>query len=258
MRYDIENEYAKRDSHAVKFDGILFRRSSTLKGIAIKGLLAYPPSVQFDFCSVRGILRRHRGFTLIEILIALAITSLILGALYSAFFASYRAVDAVDDSLVRVQELRNVSDILRREIESSFYEKNKPYLLFKVEDRDFYGKQASRLTFTAFSGLLPGLSLITYSADEDNGKMILKKKVMSAYAQSSNAGGFELLEEIESFTVEARYKDRWVRTWDSSLAGAAPEEVRVSIRIARKGKGRDAESYFDITENISPKIGKTI
>lgn len=201
---------------------------------------------------------RREGFTLIEVLIALAIVSAVIAALYSTFFLSHRAIEAIDDSLVRIQESRNVTDVLKREAESAFYERGKTYALFKLEDKDFYGKQASRLTFTSFSALLPGLSKITYSVDEDNGKMILKKKIISAYARSDRAKDVELIEDIEAFTIEAKYNGRWVKTWDSELTNSMPEEIRITVKIMKRDKEGKSGTPFTITENMRTRIGKTI
>lgn len=194
------------------------------------------------------------GFTLIEILVALAITSIVIAALYSTFFLSRRAVDAVDDSLLRLQESRAVVDVIKREMESALYEKDKPYTVFKLDDRDFYGKQASQLLFTSFSPLLPGLAKITYSVEESGGKIVLKKKIISAYASSVETKSIELMEDIESFTIEAKYTDKWVKTWDSEISNNIPDEIRVSMKIYTKR----GDTPLTISDIAYPKYKKTL
>ncbi|GAB4417600.1 MAG: type II secretion system protein GspJ [Thermodesulfovibrionales bacterium] len=212
-----------------------------------------------------------RGFTLIEVLVALVIISIVIAALYSTFFLSHRAVDAVDESLIRLQEARSVLDTIKREIESAFYENGKSYTIFKLDDRDYYGRQASQLLFTSFSPLLPGVSRITYTAEEDDGKMVLRKKITSAYARDreTREGGkseipwgssVDLVEDVEAFTVEARYNGRWVKTWDSTLSKSIPDEVRISITIL-PGGGQEqgqAKVLFSITDIAKPMIEKTL
>ena len=194
------------------------------------------------------------GFTLIEVLVALAITSIVIAALYSTFFLSRRAVDAVDDSLLRLQESRAVVDAIKREMESALYEKEKSYTAFKLDDRDFYGKQASQLSFTSFIPSLPGLAKISYTVGESDGKLVLKKKVISAYAKSAETKGIELMEDIESFTIEARYTDKWVKTWDSEVSNSIPDEIRVSVKIYLKKE----DSPFTISDIANPKYSKTL
>jgi len=198
--------------------------------------------------------KRNAGFTLIEILVSVAILSIIIAALYSTFFLSQKAVAGVDDTLLKLQECRNAVDTIKREIESAVYSKDKPYSVFKIDDRDFYGRQASQLSFTAFSNIAPGLSKISYVAEEDNGHLILRKRISTAYSESSENKDIDLMEDIESFTIETKYNDRWVRTWDSTLSNSIPEEVRIHVAISVKN-GQDKISIYDIAR---PRIGRTI
>jgi general secretion pathway protein J len=195
------------------------------------------------------------GFTLLEVLIAFAITCIVLVALYSAFFTSHRAVNVVGVSLIRLQECRSVVDVIKRELESSLYDRSKQYTVFKLEDRDFYGKEASQLTFTSFSPLLPGLAKIAYVVEEsDDKRLVLKKSMASAYSDSADTKGMDIMEDIDSFTVEARYNDKWVKTWDGELTGRTPDEIRISVTIRLK-KGENPLTVSDIAR---PRIGRTI
>lgn len=200
----------------------------------------------------------EEGFTLLEILIALGISVIVMTALYSAFFLSRKAVDAVDDSLLRLQESRALLDTIRREMESALYDQTKisngkAYTLFKLEDRDFYGRQTSRVSFTSFSPLVAGLAKIDYFVEEDNGKLVLKKKIGSAFAQINEPKSVELMEDVESFTVEVRYGDKWVKTWDSAESGR-PDEMRISVKVfAKKG-----ETPFLVYDIAKWRYGKTL
>ncbi len=198
--------------------------------------------------------KRNAGFTLIEILVSIAILSIIIAALYSTFFLSQKAVAGVDDSLIKLQECRNAVDTIKREIESSVFSQDKSYSMFKVVDRDFYGRQTSRLSFTAFSTAAPGLSAISYAVEEENGRLVLRKKISSAYSEPSGDRGIDLMEDIESFTIEAKYNDRWVRTWDSALSKSIPAEVRIHVTILVRN-GKEKISIYDVAR---PRIGRVI
>ncbi len=194
----------------------------------------------------------RKGFTLLEVLIAVAVTAVIIAALYSTFFLSRRAVDAVDDSLVRLQEARSMLDVMKREIESSLYDPMKLYTLFKVDDRDFYGKQASQLVVTTFAPSLPGVSKITYAVEENNGKLTLTKKIDAAFGKAVETRSFALMEDIDSFTVETGYSDKWIKTWDSAVNKGTPEQVRISVAFRIKKE----DAPLIVTEIAKPRTGQ--
>ncbi len=191
------------------------------------------------------------GFTLIELLIATALLSVILAAVYGAFFISQKAMTGLDESLVRLQECRAALDVMGRETESVLYSPVNKNSLFKTEDKDFYGKQASRLTFTAFSPLSPGVSLISYYVEEKDGVLTLFKKMDNVYKPVTTKGT-ELIEGVDSFTVEVNDGNKWVKTWDTLETGRAPVEVRITIVARIKDK---PVSFFD---TVRPKIGGAI
>ena len=196
--------------------------------------------------------RSDKGFTLIELLIATVLLSIILSAVYGAFFISHRAMTGLDESLVRLQECRTALDVMTRECESLLYKSGNASSLFKVEDRDFYGKQASKLAFTAFSPLSSGIVLISYYVEEKDGVLTLFKKMDNAYKPDINAKGEELIEGLESFSVEINDGTKWVKTWDTSETKQAPIEIRITITAKIKDS---PVSFFD---TVSPKIGRAI
>ncbi|MFA4916621.1 MAG: prepilin-type N-terminal cleavage/methylation domain-containing protein [Syntrophales bacterium] len=202
----------------------------------------------------------RRGFTLLEVLIAFAVTSVLLTALYSTFALSHRALGVIDESLLKLQESRFFVDTLKREIESGLYSADKNYSFFKMDDRDYYGRQTSQLFITCFSPLVTGLSRINYTVEERNGNLVIKKHIIPAFSEPLENKGVDMLEEIESFTLEARSGDSWVKTWDSTLSKSIPDEVRISVTILirNKDKREDCGTPFFISDIARPRIGKKI
>jgi hypothetical protein len=126
---------------------------------------------------------------------------------------------------------------MRREVEAAIFSKEKRYTLFSVDDKDFFGKQASRIVFTSFSPLITGLARMEYAVEEREGRLALKKTITSAYEESGEPG-FVLMEHVDSFTVEAKSGEKWVKSWNSEIAGQVPEEVRITITLPA---GREEE-----------------
>ena len=195
--------------------------------------------------------KSNRGFTLIEVLIAVTILSIVLAAIYSTFFLSHRAIEGMDESMLKLQESRKAIDILRCELDSSYYDGKDVNTFLKIRDRDFYGKQATQISFTAFSTLRPGLSRISYYIEDKDGILNLLKKVESPYGKEETEG-VDIIEELEAFSVEAKYNDKWVKTWDTDINKDKPEEIRIVLTIKIKGK------KVTLSDVSKPRIGRSI
>ncbi len=180
---------------------------------------------------------RRAGFTLIEVLVASAILAIILAALYSTFFLSHKAIAGLDESMLKLQECRAALDILRREIDSCFYRNGDKNTIFKLEDRDIYGKQTSRIVFTAFSPVRAGVSEIKYHVKESDDGLTLYKEISAPFGSKNKIQEADIIEGVGEFIIEGKTGGKWVKTWDSTLVNRLPEEVKISLKV--KIKGRD-------------------
>lgn len=196
------------------------------------------------------------GFTLLEVILSIAIIGIILTSLYSSFFVSQRAVDGLDEVLTRLQEMRMAIEMMRMELEATCFSTERPYTLFRIEGRDIYGRNASSVTFTNFSSLQPGLIRTSYRIDEREGERLILVKETSSIGKGDGKGAekaiVEVLEDIESFTVMARYGDEWVKTWDDKLTREVPEEVRLEVSLKIKGK------EYTLSDMARLRIGRRI
>ena len=199
-------------------------------------------------------MKERSGFTLIEILISLTLLTIVLGAVYSSFFSVQRAVERFDNISMKYHESRTALDIIRREIESALVknprakDETKAKTEFVIKDRDIFGKNASSLNLTAFSFKKSNLNTIAYFVKEKNGKLDLLK-TESPYAAPIKEYKVEIIEGIESFTVEALFYNKWIKTWDTAKTGKLPDIVRVSIEFDDNGK------TVRLTEYARPRIG---
>ncbi len=189
-----------------------------------------------------------RGFTLLEVLISLAIFSVITAALYSTFFLSERAVRGMDDSLLRLHELRTTMDVMEREIEAAAKGKPREEKAFEIKDRDYFGMQASELSFRTFSAPSAGASGISYyvEKDEDNKLNLIKK-----LTPLNRKDGIEapVLEDIESFSVEIKERGSWLKVWNRD---DIPVEIRITIDL------KLGDRSMKLSQTVKPRLGKII
>lgn len=199
------------------------------------------------------------GFTLLEVLVALALLAIISAALYSTYFTLVRGRDAATAGMESRRELRTTLDMLRRELSAAYYKKetradNRKFLNFVVEDRDFFGKPASTLSFTTISppgsGNLPLSDQveIRYRPLEKEGKIVLSRQARDIHVAAEPLP-YPQMEELEGFLVECHDGGKWVRNWDTDaeLNGALPKAVRVTIRI------KEGEKTVEFATTASPR-----
>ena len=186
-----------------------------------------------------------RGFTLLELLIALALLVILSGTLYGTYFGLVRGRETAAAKMDQRRTLSTTLDQLRRELSSAMLNRNNNRLHFVVEDRDYFGKPASTLDFTAIvpprAGRLPlsDQAQLTYKIVENEKKLSLARQEKDLY-YIRDAVPYPQMEELEGFLVECYDGSKWVRTWDTSLnGGRLPKYVKVTITLRQGEKTVD-------------------
>ena len=184
-----------------------------------------------------------RGFTLIEVLIALVILVLLSGALYGTYFSMMKGRDSATTGMQPLRDARATLDMLRRELASAYYSKNNERLHFIVEDRDIFGKPSSTLDFTTVTTPLRGsvstsdLVEVRYQAEEKGEKLFLTRAEKDVFL-SGESVPYTQIEELQGFLVECYNGSEWVKSWDMALNSTLPRAVRITLTITEGGTDR--------------------
>ena len=189
----------------------------------------------------------RRGFTLLEILIAVVLLGIITAALYGSYFTVLRARERASQGMEARRELGSTLDLLRREIASSAYNRADKRLLLVVEDRDIFGKPASLLVLTTLAPQSnqirkeSGIIKVQYRLQEKDSHSILTRREQDSFmaaetAESVETAAYPQMERISSFLVECYDGSKWVKTWNTDLNGALPKRIRVTVQVEEDGK----------------------
>ncbi|HKB75523.1 MAG TPA: type II secretion system protein [Myxococcales bacterium] len=204
---------------------------------------------------------RARGFTLLEVLIAVAVLGLIGGLTWKSFDGAYSVKARVEQAEERDQMVRGSLGRLAREVSMSFLSEHydrkrfreRP-TLFRLRD----GRREANLIFTSFAherlhvdAKESDQALFEYSIGpdpRDGSKRDLFRRVKPLLDEDPERGGDKsvLAEGVVGFSVEAwEPKDReWRAEWNSNGADRTggvlvPPRVRLSLTVrGEDGKER--------------------
>lgn len=196
----------------------------------------------------------RKGFTLLEILIALSLVAILTTALYGVYFSLMRGRESATAGMESRRELRVTLDMLRREIESTFYVNTNKQLHFVVEDRDIFGKPASSLEFTTITpphaGDLPtsDQAIVRYQPLEKEKRIVLARQSRDLFFKIDPVK-YPQMEDLDGFLVECYDGNKWVKSWDTpGINFVLPKAVRVTIRI------REGEKTMDFFTTAIPRV----
>jgi general secretion pathway protein J len=206
----------------------------------------------------------RRGFTLLEIIVAVAITAAIGATIAAAFTSGFRAKELVESEAEQYRGLRTTLDRMVREIAAAFVSDRYDVRRYRDQnDRptNFVGSR-DRLVFTSLAHQR------LYADAKESDQMVVEYSVKSSAKKGAHSqqdlmrrenpnvygedkmerGGVEdvLLEDVKR--VEFSYWDSdekdWVNDWDTrKLEKKSILPTRVRITIVRSDEGGHEQRY---------------
>jgi general secretion pathway protein J len=209
-----------------------------------------------DVCVCAAIRRAQRvgarGFTLIEVVLALTIFALLGTILYGAFALSHSALAKSQASALRSQTARSTADLLGSYIRSAH-----PYRASPQEQAVFFEGESDTLTFiSAYSHGMGGrgMAKIEISIDEDEtgrGALNLEEATPVRLGGEDGSAGqthrLVLRERIRDFRLAYLdpqvEEETWQERWDGQEKRMLPRAVRLSFV---DDGGRDVQWIFPV------------
>lgn len=203
---------------------------------------------------------RNRAFTLVEILLALAIISIVMTTLYATFSNSLAIIKSTKDRALESRRRMILYKIIESDIQNIFYTRDKKKHFFKAQKRDSGNRHTDRVSFISLSS---GLSRFSKVGDlreigyfvKETGESPFGEPLFHLYRREQigvdelpdKGGHISLLAKgIQSFSVEcasALGKIEWIRGWDNKRRNKYPIGLKISIRFPVPN---NPEAYEDL------------
>ncbi len=173
------------------------------------------------------------GFTLVEFLIAIALSALLLTAVYFTYFSINRSIDAATENQETLETGRILSELIKKDVRG--IRAGQFPVIGKNEVMEGYS--AGRLEFVTtarLTGDRAGLRRIGYAliVNDKNDRILLRKESTDLNNPlDATAKAFEVSRIVTGFQLEFYNGTDWVAEWDSTATGQAPKEIRVTIDV---------------------------
>jgi general secretion pathway protein J len=188
---------------------------------------------------------KEKGFTLIEILIAVLILGIVLSTVYASYTGTFRIIRETETDAELYGMARTVLERMTRDLEATAPWKGA--ITFLAKPYSLGGRGFTRLTFRSSAHLAfgekevpAGIAVIEYGVEEGTekeGYALLRSDSLRRDPGKEEAptGGFLLCDRVETLTYrfyDANGKD--LETWDSNGDDAAQKKrapVMVEIHL---------------------------
>lgn len=215
-------------------------------------------------------MKRCRGFTIIELLIALSILSVIAVAAVASFSSVNRIVDLQKKNDETVRDIRGFVERLDREINGAVYIDRDRGTLFFSQRKDTAAGGANGLLFTTIlpqeylelgtRGEIVAIHYIVEQNESDSRLLVLKKRtlynVLGRDFRGSTVGErtlpapsqygvseYIIRDDFSIFQLRFYSGGKWHNSWDSEKMDGLPESVELTFSLGER-KYREIFNVF--------------
>lgn len=207
----------------------------------------------------RHSLRSHRGFTLLELLIATAVAAVVLLAINTTFFGALRLHNTTHEKIDRDLSLQRALGIVRRDLaglmlptggEGTVLAGPLQTTEFASSPNDPEGERVSADFFTN-SGKIDGwnqfseVQKVAYflgrSTDGTNGKTLVRAITRNLLPVQETGPDEQqvLLSDVATAEIEFYDGTAWISDWDSTVTSTLPIAIKFRLTMADPANGQE-------------------
>lgn len=212
---------------------------------------------------------RSSGFTLIEVLLAMAITAVVMVTVATTFHVMLNARDVVDDLAESTEAGPRILNLIERDLQGIWTWNVKNNAVFRGRDMDVNGRDADRMDFLTTTDAVgfvlddhnmprkPTLCEVGYWFKPNP----LYRDVFELWRREDpmidddllTGGTFQLVHDrVKSFKITyfrtLGYEAKEENEWDSSVEDALPKRIKIEFTIERKRSSRNVVNDLEIDD----------
>lgn len=179
-------------------------------------------------------LRREQGFTLVEILVAISIGTILLTTIYGVFSSVSGARDRLEAIGEEYHQARVLYDRLASEVRSGYFSAgSKQTRLVGGSNTQGYPflEFSTTLSTPIFGGRAGGVSLVRYEQLEMEREIRLYRNEWPLLSTQADLKPQLLITGLKTFSLRYFDGNEWQDEWDSQQTGALPKMIELTVEV---------------------------
>lgn len=197
-------------------------------------------------------MKRDAGFTLLEVLIAVALATLVLGAIYGVFTSVAKARERAEQGSETAHYAQVLFDRIGRELRGAWRPEQGAPFFVAGPDRD--GRPELRFataSTTLESSGRGGIAALRYGVQlavdpQDSALTLVRSEAPYHLRERLSEDGISLGSRIKRINWRFYGSNGWVETWKAEESGALPQLVELTVTL-QEGNGEvEFQGIFDL------------
>lgn len=191
------------------------------------------------------------GFTLIEVVIAVALLSLILSSVYGIFTTISATEQRLQSESDLYHQSRVIFDRLGRELSGSYLATSNERSAFRASNEN---RDDTYLAFTSTSAIIQGaapsgLVRLRYELSTERNETVsrLLRSSVPLFVPDDPQKGQRLSSQIKQLQWRFYDGNDWQEDWDSSQSNTLPQTVEISMTLMNNDHEVSVTTAFDLS-----------